>query len=719
MKNYDDIDESPLQNRIRDYIVEIQPAIVIETNGIEFLMIVDKEAKLIQKKLRTKSEKIKAQPIDSQQASATKPQIGASGASKPRPLDSAVGQAPAAAGGESVPLEKPFYRFGDLIGKNDMRLDQEYLEEVREYQSAKKTVTAGEKPSGYRQHREPGKADGRRGAHDLEQANFEELYKSLNNPAIEIQSAEEVKRMNQMERRLKEDRDALANEFPQYLAEIERAKKEAVESLLQRTEMFEFMQNMCATMKSTNIRMFEQNEVDAMQQIHELYKFYELFSPKVANLLFAGIKTEKKRSIIEYFDSSHRSSLLRNQPARPKPPSREQSRDRPPLEEDRLASPEQPRVVSEDPPMKRSGDWEDGPTPEVEEEPHEQVESDNFELQDQQTPPDSADEGIRKKKFERKPFIKFNKKQQDVMQPIRVSKKFESVRKSKKQRQQLAEEQPGSTSHSPDSSNRRHSSDLKFDFADSNLEQRSQAPRFQAPKDSKLQTRKKDFEETHASRPPPSIAEKERQETVNYTPQSSAAKQKSALRESLQLMYDRALKEKEPPKPDKQTQRGPGAAPEQPPEKTNQNRPASISRSVKNSALREQERAGSAANKSNRATYGKTALPLKETKKYEEPRSEASEEERGRKQDKKSEDLPPLLKDMDASKYENQIYSSKKRKTYIAIRDFRHKDKNFYSVRQGEVVCCVCVISGWHFVYREDNPKKFGFCPGTHLSIIN
>lgn len=36
-----------LQNRVRDYLIELQPAVVVEVNGIEFLSIVEREAQLI------------------------------------------------------------------------------------------------------------------------------------------------------------------------------------------------------------------------------------------------------------------------------------------------------------------------------------------------------------------------------------------------------------------------------------------------------------------------------------------------------------------------------------------------------------------------------------------------------------------------------------------------------------------------------------------------
>ena len=40
------------------------------------------------------------------------------------------------------------------------------------------------------------------------------------------------------------------------------------------------------------------------------------------------------------------------------------------------------------------------------------------------------------------------------------------------------------------------------------------------------------------------------------------------------------------------------------------------------------------------------------------------------------------------------------------------------AVRQGEVVCSVYENKGWVFVYKDDEPKKFGFVPLNYLNDI-
>ena len=49
MKNYENLNGDSLQNRVRDYLIELQPAVVVEVNGIDFLSMVEREAQLIAK----------------------------------------------------------------------------------------------------------------------------------------------------------------------------------------------------------------------------------------------------------------------------------------------------------------------------------------------------------------------------------------------------------------------------------------------------------------------------------------------------------------------------------------------------------------------------------------------------------------------------------------------------------------------------------------------
>ena len=81
--------------------------------------------------------------------------------------------------------------------------------------------------------------------------------------------------------------------------------------------------------------------------------------------------------------------------------------------------------------------------------------------------------------------------------------------------------------------------------------------------------------------------------------------------------------------------------------------------------------------------------------------------------------IPNLLQSVDSTKHENLIYKCKKRRMYISQQDFRGPDRNYLTVRQGDIVCAVMQQEAWAFVYLEHNPKKFGFVPALFLALIS
>ena len=71
-------------------------------------------------------------------------------------------------------------------------------------------------------------------------------------------------------------------------------------------------------MMTTNSKMFDNTELDYLNQVLEMSKFYETFAPRVANQLFPEMRAHKKRNIGDYFESSHRSNILKKKtPPRP------------------------------------------------------------------------------------------------------------------------------------------------------------------------------------------------------------------------------------------------------------------------------------------------------------------------------------------------------------------------------------------------------------------
>lgn len=74
-KNYDELGGLPIQTRIRDYIIDMQSSQSMEINGIEFLEIISREAKLIAQE--NKTQKQTATKKLEQSAYSSKPQVQA------------------------------------------------------------------------------------------------------------------------------------------------------------------------------------------------------------------------------------------------------------------------------------------------------------------------------------------------------------------------------------------------------------------------------------------------------------------------------------------------------------------------------------------------------------------------------------------------------------------------------------------------------------------
>ena len=102
-KNYDDLGGSPIQTRIRDYIIDMQSSQSMEINGIEFLEIISREAKLIAQE--NKTQKQTATKKFEQSAYSSKPQVHAqnytSTPGKPVPRDAPTGDS----GGSHSPAQ--------------------------------------------------------------------------------------------------------------------------------------------------------------------------------------------------------------------------------------------------------------------------------------------------------------------------------------------------------------------------------------------------------------------------------------------------------------------------------------------------------------------------------------------------------------------------------------------------------------------------------------
>lgn len=723
--------------------------------------------------------------------------------------------------------------------------------------------------------------------------------------------------MNVMEKRIEEDKAALANEFPQYVSAISDAKKDIVNMLLERAEMMDFMQKMGALMKSTNARMFNDEEHMYLKQAAQLAKFYELFAPRVAGVLFPDMKIPVKRNIMDYVESSQRSKFMR-----PKSPSRDPDADaddrdgeeqvkyhkdgRPGAEVDgeskdrRGAALRRPRQISkkhvleaspseeEDEDVDQEEADEEEELSEVDEEDEEEEreerrrkvvrkpvepvpgsgcgawdmggyeeeivvtsskkkstkksksrskgashrkketakvlnesenlqkidldESDNpepeYEEEEYREPEEvsegnSSDEFFRKKGYLRSQGRDLrNQRRTDLTSSHR--RKYENARTAMKK------------SKSPEARkvSREPRVDIdKYKSSQENNQRRGakerQAKAAPAAQKAKVQPETEEKQESHSQSA--SDAEEDNpqirfigEERGRYKGGNKEAKRVHQEKPNIKLKQSsKSIAEvpkevpKKKPEVPKSAKKGPVAPSPQKDvdeeinsqdeqeqidmimknmarlmntenpitspratNKTNSKPPVSPSEFVNYSSnspigqhaqsktsgidLRTKVRptrgtSGSSRGDSTRAqkdgmedirskahatynpSYSKVnGSPMKLDSELDAPLLEYNrgKSPKPRGATAQSGDLPPVVKGMDASKYENQIYISKKRHMYIALKDFRLPDKNYFPLRQGDVVCSVAALGGWYFVYKEENPKKFGFVPGNYLNII-
>lgn len=129
-----------------------------------------------------------------------------------------------------------------------------------------------------------------------------------------------------------------------------------------------------------------------------------------------------------------------------------------------------------------------------------------------------------------------------------------------------------------------------------------------------------------------------------------------------------------------------------------------------NSAIRLTNKSVSVSKRNNNSRSASRDFHQNKTVKHQKPTHQVSSSKLT---------LPQPLLGIDSTKYEMMIYKTKKRKMYIALEDYRSRDRNYLSLRQGDIVCGVHEMNGWSFIYFEDNPKKFGFFPTDFLSLIN
>lgn len=651
-----------------------------------------------------------------------------------------------------------------MLGKDDLALQRGYIREVKDYQSVKKAVTAGEKSGPCRLTvpiEKPSPIASKK--EKLEDMTFEELFKSIKNPAVEIASAEEVKKISTMEKKIEEDNQLLENELPEYFKSIDDCKREIVAGLIERSEMMQYMQQMCNLMKGTNPKMFNEEETDTINQIAQLSKFYDIFAPRIACQLYPEMRIQKRVTVLDYFESVHRSNLLKKKS--PNSGKKRADEEEEAVDEDSPSPNRNSDNAQKDSPADRNDAKDSG---------NSELTLEYFENSPVQVPvvdeaPLNSDEELKPVKLddsedEKRKILEEKSEEEEGGNEIRRRKtKPTGARRTKRLPKKTAQNDH-ETSHSKKYEEARKSVKQQkkqtSDFDDKSRKTSSQSPR---PQREPVQDDRDDSEEEDKPRRKKNT---KRKRSIKIKPSKSPSEArtygntrhgeddgmrdseqaqidtimkniekltfpteepyKSPLRQSLGALHEKTKdpRRKTPELAHRQTIGGePRAARKTRDERNQSNRQESspvLGGGKKKTENPECEDVP-LEEKSGRATYKASFSKIggKERRDSELDAEDAHTRGKSTKESKGGEDLPPLVKGLDASRYENLIYQTKKRRMYIAVKDFRSKDKNFFPVRQGDVICCVTTVKGWYFVYKEDNPKKFGFCPGNYLNIIS
>lgn len=852
-------DENSVQNRVRDYIVEIQPAIVVETNGIEFLEMVEREwnfwkaAKDEQERedMREQEEALHllGQPpeqvtirdnFDTPKLVQKNPDSG---------LKEFHSGSPGSEHYEESP-SKPFYVMGDLLGKDDLQLDKGYLDDVKAYQNTKKILNSDkgngvnkialEEDKNFTNHHQQ-KKDLQDGDYS-ENATFEQIYKSLHDPQLEKASEDEFRQIQQLETRLAESKAAI-EEGPRYLEAIKQSKQAVIKALAERTEMLEWMNAQCHHMQTTNSRMFNDDEIYYMQEVSELFRFYELFTPKLSAQVCPNVRSDLKRNITDYFDSSHRSCLGKGkrekeirQTLRAK-----QGLEMSPQEEFECEVVRAREVVEkfEETASQRSfnnlrqssGSKSirkhnfDSPQGYFNEDGNfEQNEAEGpNELSDQNSPRscdqyedrgfDDVGRTSEKNRFEepkeeiRKPNSKkSNNPRKAVQKNPRIKVVNDKNTKRGVSRSEGGASRSKMTANLEASENESEDDDKirtkKAPTRRKKIQKKSSKNLPSSPDSGEKMRKPRNLKEARRERKSAQISEEERSlsqrgdslraihrdadakrsgSSQNRTFKSSyrgSSKKKGQesqnsyknlvknldsmskgqeMKKMIEDMRERQLQhfnnmnddddndslkpvEFSPSKKDwdlKKRKFGLSKiqkTPENNYSDTDEDERPRLINSSRRGHRKASVNSTTSDQPSNVAVKGVSCKNVSKLKRAMHDTDDCDSQQgvsnihlHQRKDyvvnssnPNKTQDLPAYnLKELDSSRYENKIYSAKKRKMYIAVKDFKLQDRNFFALKQGDVVCSVAKVKEWLFVYKENKPQKFGFCPQSCLNLID
>ena len=283
--NYVELNGTNLQVRVRDYVIEIQPTVIMETSGLGFLEIVRREAVLVKQNL----EKELALSANTEDLFRERPE-------EEHDLQR---------------MQENFYNINDYMGHQYHHLPDGYVKGVKKYQMLQRMGDERNDPK----LREGGanyEPENKGAVEDIEELSFEDIYETIHDKQMDRDFLDLIKNVQKMENKSKElDNDL--KELPVFQAYVDELNKQILEKLKDRYEKLQFMKAMM--LKVTNHfenagEQMNSGDQDTNEDVETEEHFYMHFHKDLAGKLF-GVKKIERHIITEYYKSSNKSQFQR------------------------------------------------------------------------------------------------------------------------------------------------------------------------------------------------------------------------------------------------------------------------------------------------------------------------------------------------------------------------------------------------------------------------
>lgn len=289
IKKYVELSGVNLQTRVRDYVIEIQPSVIMETSGLGFLEIVRREAYLVMQKLEeniahsTNTEDLFRYQKDNDDVK------------------------------NIEKMQENFYDMNDLMGMQYHHLPDGYVQNVKKYQMYQKMGDERVEPR-LREGGENYEPEGAGAVEDIEELSFDDIYESIYDKQMDRDFLDLIKNLQKMEDKSKGlDKDL--EEIPSFQRFVDDLKLQIIKKMEERYEKLAFMKQILIKIQNHEEAKGDQTmiEQEFLEEFNAMEHFYSHFHPDLNAMIFGAVKTER-HTVNEYFGSSNTSKFNRTEP---------------------------------------------------------------------------------------------------------------------------------------------------------------------------------------------------------------------------------------------------------------------------------------------------------------------------------------------------------------------------------------------------------------------